>query len=162
MILFLLKAIPTAAAVPGQTTAAQSPSGGGSDDQSAKVQSNAQSAPSVAMRGLSQEQKVAQSNLRRKDITSLRRQPPTKEELRKKIRDAAVLYEKHFLREMWKSMRATAQGDSAILPQGPGQKLYQEQLDDQYIDQWSAQGGVGYADIIYNQLIERYGSQMGL
>ena len=104
----------------------------------------------------------AASNIRRPSQTALRKQPPSKDEIRQKIREAAVMYEKHFLREMWKSMRATAPGGQGMVPSGPGQKLYQEQLDDQYIDQWSAQGGVGYSDIIYKQLIEKYGAQMGL
>lgn len=93
---------------------------------------------------------------------SLKKKPRTPEELKKSIREAADQYEKYFLTQMLKAMRATISDKGGMLPAGQGQKIFQEQLDDQYIEAWNKRGGVGYSDLIYNQVIERYGAQMGL
>lgn|GEM_PF-4092103 len=93
---------------------------------------------------------------------SLRRKAITAEDQKKRVRDAAEQYEKYFLREMMKAMRATVGGQAGILPTNPGEKLFREQLDDEYVEKWSQRGGVGYADIIYDQIVQRYGPQLGI
>ncbi len=70
-----------------------------------------------------------------------------------KIRDASKMYEKHFLNEMVKAMRQTV---SHSTEPSMAENIYAEQLDQQYVDHWSERGGVGFADIIYNQVQERF------
>ncbi len=70
-----------------------------------------------------------------------------------KIRDAAKLYEKYFLGEMMKAMRQTVQ--HANEP-SMAENIYSEQRDAQYVEAWGDRGGVGFADLIYNQVQERF------
>lgn len=70
-----------------------------------------------------------------------------------KIRDASKMYEKYFLGEMMKAMRQTVHhANEPSMAEG----IYSEQLDQQYVDTWGDRGGVGFADLIYNQVQERY------
>lgn len=80
--------------------------------------------------------------------------------LDQKFKDVAKLYEKQFMREMVKAMRSTIH-ESNFVPANTAEKIFREQLDDEYVDKWSDRGGVGFADLIYNQLIEKYGSVIG-
>ncbi len=78
-----------------------------------------------------------------------------------RLREVADLYEKQFLREMTKAMRSTVH-ESELTKADPARKLFQEQLDEQYTDRWGEKGGIGLSDLIYNQLIEKFGVQMGI
>ena len=84
-----------------------------------------------------------------------------KAETAAKVRDVAEMYEKHFLRELTKSMRSTVP-DSGLIKKNQGEQLFREQLDSEYVEKWGARGGIGLADMIEKQLIEKYGVQMGL
>lgn len=89
---------------------------------------------------------------------SIALQPNMQERLKEQdqqIRDAAKMYEQQFLGEMVKAMRQTVQEDG-VVKTNFAEKLYRQQLDDQYVDSWSAQGGVGLSEIIYKQIKERY------
>jgi peptidoglycan hydrolase FlgJ len=79
----------------------------------------------------------------------------TSKEVDQKLRDVSSLYEKQFLREMVKAMRNTVQ-KSELTPESMGEGIFREQLDHQYVETWGDQGGVGLADVIYNQLQERF------
>lgn len=72
-----------------------------------------------------------------------------------KMREAAQMYEQHFLNEMVKSMRKTVEHGQITEP-SMAEKIYSEQLDNQYVESWANQGGIGLADIIYNQLQDRF------
>ena len=72
------------------------------------------------------------------------------------LRDAAKMYEQHFLSEMVKSMRKTTGGEDGLIKKNMGEKIFAEQLDGQYVEQWANKGGVGIADMIYNQIKEKY------
>ncbi|MBX3018297.1 MAG: rod-binding protein [Bdellovibrionaceae bacterium] len=85
----------------------------------------------------------------------------TNEQKEAKIREVAEMYEKHFLREMVKSMRATV-GDGGLIQKNQAEKIFSEQLDEQYVENWGKKGGVGLADLIQDQLMQRFGEQMGL
>lgn len=89
------------------------------------------------------------------------RQAPTPAEYDKKLREVAELYEKQFLREMVKSMRSTV-NDSGLVPVSQAEKIFREQLDDQYVEGWGARGGVGIADMIHEQLLQKFGEQFGI
>lgn len=71
------------------------------------------------------------------------------------VMKAAQMYENQFLREMVKAMRQTVP-ENEVLPPSMAEKIFQSQLDDQYVDNWVERGGVGFADQIYQQIIERY------
>ena len=71
-----------------------------------------------------------------------------------RLREAARLYEQHFLGEMVKAMRQ-AVPESDLMKTSFAEKLYRDQLDQQYTNNWSKQGGVGLADLIYNNIKER-------
>lgn len=78
-----------------------------------------------------------------------------------KLRDVSKAYEKLFMREMMKSMRSSV-NESGFIKQNQMEKIFREELDQEYLQGWSDRGGVGFADVIYNNLIEKYGAQLGL
>ena len=71
-----------------------------------------------------------------------------------KVDEVSKLYEKQFLREMVKAMRGTS--DMGYEKPSMGEKMYKEQLDNEYVEAWGDQGGVGLQNMIYDQLMERY------
>ncbi len=71
------------------------------------------------------------------------------------LREASKMYEQHFMREMVKAMRQ-ATPDSGLIETSFGEKIYREQLDNEYVETWSKGGGVGLADLIYNNIRERF------
>ena len=89
------------------------------------------------------------------------RTPPSPEEADKKLKDVSAMYEKQFLREMMKSMRGTVH-ESGLIKTNQAEQIFREQLDGEYVDKWSDKGGIGLADLIHQQLIEKYGAQMGI
>ena len=78
-----------------------------------------------------------------------------------KFREVAEMYEKHFIREMMKEMRSTVH-ESGFIKQNNAEKMFSEQLDDNYAGQWTQKGGIGLADLIHDQLMQKYGPQYGL
>ncbi len=83
------------------------------------------------------------------------RNPIDQKKLEGKMRQAAKLYEREFLNEMVKAMRTTVEHSEMSKP-SMGEQIYMDQMFDKYVDNWSENGGVGFADIIYNQLVEKY------
>jgi flagellar protein FlgJ len=73
-----------------------------------------------------------------------------------RLKDAAKMYETHFLNEMVKAMRSTVHNDDGPMKANFAEKIFSEQLDQQYVDGWANKGGVGLADVIYNQIKEKY------
>ncbi|MFM6926945.1 MAG: rod-binding protein [Bdellovibrio sp.] len=78
-----------------------------------------------------------------------------------KLHDVSEMYEKHFLREMMKAMRSTVH-EGGFIQQNQAEKIFREQLDDHYVDKWSEKGGIGLSKVIYDQLIDKFGVQMGI
>lgn len=78
-----------------------------------------------------------------------------------KLRNVSDLYEKQFLREMLKAMRSTVQ-EGGFVKTNQAERIFRDQLDDQYVDKWSDKGGIGLSDLIFNQLVEKFGPRMGL
>ena len=73
------------------------------------------------------------------------------------LKSAAKLYETHFLGEMVKSMRTTVHRDeNSFMKPNMAEKIFSEQLDQQYVENWADKGGVGLADMIYEQIKDRY------
>lgn len=73
----------------------------------------------------------------------------------RQLREAAKMYEQHFMREMVKAMRQSVP-EGGLVPTNFGEKIFREQLDSEYVSQWGERGGVGFADMIYNHVKERY------
>jgi peptidoglycan hydrolase FlgJ len=71
-----------------------------------------------------------------------------------KVDEVAKLYEKQFLREMVRAMRGTV----SFGAQKPSmaENIYREQLDNEYVESWGEQGGIGLSELIYEQLMDRY------
>jgi len=78
-----------------------------------------------------------------------------------KLREVADLYENQFIREMMKQMRATVH-ESGLIKKNNAEKIFSDQLDGQYADQWVQAGGIGLSDLIHQQLMDRYGEKLGL
>ncbi|WP_413569407.1 rod-binding protein [Bdellovibrio sp. HCB117] len=78
-----------------------------------------------------------------------------------KLREVSDMYEKHFLREMTKAMRSTIQ-EGGFIQTSHAEKIFREQLDDHYVEKWGERGGVGLSDMIYTQLVEKFGVMMGI
>lgn len=83
------------------------------------------------------------------------RQAQAQSEVDQKLRDAAQMYEQHFLGEMVKAMRQSVTS-SDLVESSMGQKIYEGQLDQQYVEQWSQAGGVGLSEMIYQNIKEKY------
>lgn len=81
---------------------------------------------------------------------------------KEKLREVADMYEKHFLKEMMKQMKATTSEGTGMFKKNNAEKIFQEQLDDEHAGQWNKQGSFGLSNMIYDQLMDRYGSQFGL
>lgn len=76
-----------------------------------------------------------------------------------KVDEVAKLYEKQFLGEMMKAMRGSTNISGE--KQSMGESIYRDQLDSQYVESWGDNGGIGLANLIYDQLMERYFSGPG-
>lgn len=90
------------------------------------------------------------------------RKGPTLQELDQQVKDAAQAMEGKFLEEMMKQMRSTVHESEGFIPTSQAEKIFREQLDQQYVGQWSSKGGLGLADMIYQQIMDKYGEKMGL
>jgi peptidoglycan hydrolase FlgJ len=77
-----------------------------------------------------------------------------------KMLEAAKAFEGQFIRQLMSEMRKTVP-DDPLVPESMADKIFREQLDNQYAESWVDQGGVGLADMIYGHLMERYGNQSG-
>lgn len=86
---------------------------------------------------------------------------PTPDEHDQQLRNVANLYEKQFLREMVKAMRTTVT-ESELIPTSQGEKIFREQLDNEYAEKWGDKGGIGLSNLIYTQLIDRFGPALGI
>ena len=89
------------------------------------------------------------------------KEAPSSEKIKSQFREVSDMYEKHFLRELTKSMRSTVPEGGLVKVNG-AEKIFREQLDDQYVEKWGERGGVGLSDLIYNDLMDKYGERFGL
>ena len=78
-----------------------------------------------------------------------------------KLREVADLYEKYFIKEMIKQMKSTLP-EGGVIKKNNAEKIFQEQLDDQYSTEWNKRGSFGLSDMIHEQLMSRFGEQFGL
>lgn len=88
-------------------------------------------------------------------------EPNTAEKVDQQFKEVSQMYEKHFMREMMKAMRSTVQ-ESDFIKHNQAEKIFREQLDQEYVEKWGDRGGIGLSDLIYKQLVEKYGPVYGL
>ncbi|WII70673.1 rod-binding protein [Bdellovibrio sp. 22V] len=86
---------------------------------------------------------------------------PVQKSPEQKLREVSDMYEKHFLREMTKAMRSTVH-ESGFVKSNQAEKIFREQLDEHYVEKWGERGGIGLSDMIYTQLVEKFGAMMGI
>lgn len=71
-----------------------------------------------------------------------------KEELKK----ASVEFESYFLNMMFKSMRKTVFSGGGIFQKSNAENMFQEMLDEEMAKNSAKAGGIGLADMMYEQL----------
>lgn len=76
-------------------------------------------------------------------------------QLKQKLKRAAEMYEKQFLREMVKAMRKSV-SHSAMTKPGMAEGIYREQLDEEYVESWVERGGTGFSDMVYQELVDKF------
>ncbi len=91
-------------------------------------------------------------NLNRQAIPLQKRELPANQD--QKLREVSKKYEKYFLGEMYKAMRKTASPNGYMKP-SMAEKIYQDKLDQEYVDVWGNKGGIGLNELIYNELKEK-------
>lgn len=120
--------------------------------------------PAAESAGASQDAGVGGKNLDRSkfvEMPSRFMRKPQQKSPDQKLREVSDMYEKHFLREMTKAMRSTV-SESGFIQANHAEKIFREQLDGEYVEKWAARGGIGFSDLIYNQLVEKFGAQLGM
>jgi Rod binding domain-containing protein len=93
------------------------------------------------------------------NVNSVGTETPTvikKETRDPRMLEAAKGFENQFIRQMITEMRKTVPKDG-LVDESMADDIFKDQLDDQYAEQWVGQGGIGLADMIYDQLYEKYG-----
>lgn len=90
------------------------------------------------------------------DIKSLKSKPVMTQEqqLEIQLRKASKMYEKQFLQEMMRAMRKTVEHSEFSKP-SMAERIYQDEMYEQYTEQWVENGGNGLADKIYSELKEK-------
>lgn len=83
------------------------------------------------------------------------------DKVKQQFREVSELYEKQFLREMVKSMRSTI-SESGLVKVNQAEKIFREQLDGEYVEGWQKKGGIGLSDVIYNNMMDRFGEKFGV
>ncbi|MCQ2748983.1 MAG: rod-binding protein [Clostridia bacterium] len=77
-----------------------------------------------------------------------------------KLKEMCNEFEKYFLQQVYKSMKKTVNYDKFLINGGQSEEIFSEMLEEKYIDAAVAQGGVGLAQKLYEQL-KSPASQMG-
>lgn len=78
---------------------------------------------------------------------------------RAQLQKAANMYEKHFLNEMVKAMRSSVQ-KGGLVKEGMADRIYTQQLDQEYVKSWVTRGGVGLSKLIEKQMLQQMGISM--
>lgn len=79
---------------------------------------------------------------------------PQAPDLDAQIKKAAKVYEQQFLQEMMRAMRKTVEHSEFTKP-SMAEKIYQDEMYNQYAEKWMDSGGNGLADLIYKELKEK-------
>ena len=76
---------------------------------------------------------------------------------RARIREAAEMFEAHFLQMLFREMRRTNFNEDGFFSRNNATDIWTDMLDQTMADQASqSNGGIGIADMIYKQMTQRY------
>jgi len=78
-----------------------------------------------------------------------------------KLKEVAALYEKEFMRQLVKSMRATVP-TSGLVTQNQAEKIFSEELYHHYGDIMADHGPQSLREHIYRNLVDKFGAQLGI
>lgn len=68
------------------------------------------------------------------------------------VMKACKEFETYFLQTMFKEMRKTVNKDESFIKVSQAEKMFQEELDNEYAKSMGEAGGVGLADMMYKQM----------
>ena len=68
------------------------------------------------------------------------------------LRRATIEFESFFLNMMFKEMRKTVGNEHSFLPQSNAERIFNEMLDEERAKAAANAGGIGLADMMYQQL----------
>ena len=71
------------------------------------------------------------------------------------VRKAAIEMESFFINQMFQAMRRTVPEPQGVFERSTAEKIFQEMLDEQTAANLAQSGGIGLADVIYEQLTRR-------
>lgn len=105
----------------------------------------------TAQAGLAQSQRAAQDvQEQSRQIDSLKRDLNPAKDKSKKLREACEGFESVFIQKMWEQMRATVPKGGLL--QGRDEQYWQGMFDQELSKKMSSAGGIGLADMMYEQL----------
>lgn len=73
----------------------------------------------------------------------------------KELKEACKGFESMFMQMMWKEMKDTVP-ENSLFGESNGEKIFRDMLDTEMLDRMSDAGGVGLADLMYDQLTAQY------
>ncbi|MDN5323922.1 MAG: peptidoglycan hydrolase FlgJ [Clostridia bacterium] len=76
------------------------------------------------------------------------------EEDDKKLKEACQQFESIFINHMISRMRATIP-EGGLFGKSQGEEIFQDMLDEKYAEKISEAGGIGLAEILYEQLADK-------
>lgn len=76
-------------------------------------------------------------------------------EYQAKLKEACKGFESMFIQMMWKEMRSTVP-ENSLFGESQGEKIFRDMLDTEMADRISDAGGMGLADVMYEQLTAQY------
>jgi len=71
------------------------------------------------------------------------------------IRNAAQEFEAYFIQTLFREMRRTLNDEDSLIPRSDAEKIFQDMLDEQTARNAAQTGGIGLADTIVRQFIQR-------
>ena len=77
--------------------------------------------------------------------------PSKKQRQDAKLKEAVQQFEQVFLKQLFTEMRKSVP-KTDLFGQGKEQEMFEEMLDDERAKAWSQSGGIGLADLMYQQL----------
>ena len=76
----------------------------------------------------------------------------------KRLKKACQGFESMFMQMMWKEMRGTVP-ENSLFGESQGEKIFRDMLDTEMVDRMTQAGGLGLADLMYQQLRSQYQAQ---
>ncbi len=105
----------------------------------------------MQLQGQTQSQMQSQDvSLKQRQVSSLGKSNLNEVEKEKKLREACEGFESIFIQKMWQQMRATLPQENPLV--GREEKFWQGMYDQELSKKMASSGGIGLADMMYDQL----------